>query len=280
MRTSLLGLAAGDAGLADGTPVHADLLIRTDLPGQRDLRVEPDLAGRPDQSVQADLPFERPSDVRASDTLTDGPSDVAPMKLVDGAYDLPFDRLPDLLRADRYVAPELPLDLQTYEVLPIGEPCVAASTLSCTCDNGLSGTIICLPSHVYSECGCGTAALMRVRNGIIGTWTGTATAFGISWPVTFTFDSYTHYSAKSLQAGISALYYGSDDDSPLKRYDITDVQANGDANGTIVIYFSANDTNFDTLQGIQLSADSSHLKFYFMHGGAGPLTYDLQLVSP
>src|ERR1700690_278876 len=82
MRTSLLGLAAGDAGLADGTPVHADLLIRTDLPGQRDLRVEPDLAGRPDQSVQADLPFERPSDVRASDTLTDGPSDVAPMKLV------------------------------------------------------------------------------------------------------------------------------------------------------------------------------------------------------
>jgi len=122
---------------------------------------------------------------------------------------------------------------------------------------------------------------MRVRNGFIGTWTGTATAFGDTWPVTFTFDSYTHYSAKSLQAGIPALYYGSDDDSPLKLYNITDIQANGDATGTIVIYFSANDTNLDNLQGIELSADGSHLQFYFMHFGAnGPLQYDLQRVTP
>ncbi|MGA9654610.1 MAG: hypothetical protein WBV96_11930 [Polyangia bacterium] len=122
---------------------------------------------------------------------------------------------------------------------------------------------------------------MRVRNGFIGTWTGTATAFGNTWPVTFTFDSYTHYSAKSLQAGISALYYGSDDDSPLKLYNITDLQANGDATGTIVIYFSANDTDLDNLEGIELSADGSNLQFYFMHFGEyGPLQYDLQRVTP
>jgi len=162
-----------------------------------------------------------------------------------------------------------------------GGTCAAGSTLPCTCDNGMSGSLVCLPSQVYSECVCGTPALMRVRNGFIGTWTGTATAFGNTWPVTFTFDSYTHYSAKSLQAGISALYYGSDDDSPLKLYNITDLQANGDANGTIVIYFSANDTNLDNLQGIELSADGSHLQFYFMHFGAnGPLQYDLQRVTP
>ncbi len=118
-----------------------------------------------------------------------------------------------------------------------GGTCAAGSTLPCTCDNGMLGSLVCLPSQVYSECVCGTPALMRLRNGVIGTWTGTATAFGNTWPVTFTFDSYTHYSAKSLQAGISALYYGSDDDSPLRLYDITDVQANGDATGTIVIYF-------------------------------------------
>ncbi len=281
MRTPLLGLVAGDAGLADDAQLHADLLKDPDLPGQPDLGVKPELAGRPDQSVQDDLAFQRPSDVRTSDTRTDGPVDVARIKFLDGASDQPVDRLPDLLLADRYVGLELPLDLQTYEVLPIGEPCVAGSTLSCTCDNGLSGTIICLPDGTYSECGCGTPALMRIRNGVIGTWTGTATAFGDTWPVTFTFDSYTHYSAKSLQAGITALYYGSDDDSPLKTYDITDVQANGDATGTIVIYFSANDTNLENLQGIELSADGSRLHFYFMHDGAyGPLTYDLRLTPP
>jgi hypothetical protein len=140
-----------------------------------------------------------------------------------------------------------------------------------------------LPSLVYSECGCGTDALMRVKNGLIGTWTGTATTpWTSSYRVTFIFDSYTHYASRSLDGNsTSALYYGSDQDSPLKQYEVTDVQANGDAVGTIDIYFGDSSTTRDSLQSIQLSTDLSRLKFSVMHlDQYGPLQYDLQRTSP
>ena len=135
---------------------------------------------------------------------------------------------------------------------------------------------------VYSECGCGTDALMRVKNGVIGTWDGTATTPWLPpYQVTFSFDSYSHYSGRSLDAGAVALYYGIDDDSPLKRYAINDIQANGDATGTIDIVFDASSVNRDNLQSIQLSSDLNQLKFFFMHSGEyGPLQYDLHRVIP
>jgi hypothetical protein len=163
-----------------------------------------------------------------------------------------------------------------------GGACAPASTLPCTCDNGMSGSFVCLPNQVFSECVCGTPALMRVRNGVIGTWTGTATTPWVApYPVTFTFDSYSHYSAKCLQSGCIALYYGTDEDSPLKQYDITDIQANGDADGTIDLVYNASgpadSPTQEDLKGISLSADTSRLQFYFMHFGEyGPLQYDLQ----
>jgi hypothetical protein len=218
----------------------------------------PDLA--PDQRVDL-LPDLRP-DLRP---------DLLPDKLPDLAVDRTRDVLPDLV-------PDL--------VPPMDGLCSQDATLSCTCDNGLSGQRICLPSHIYSECGCGTPELMRVRNGVVGTWTGTATTPWVApYSVTFTFDSYTHYSARSLQGNQVALYYGIDDDSPFKRYDIADLRANGDGTGTIDIVFSnsgpGGNINQDILDGIKLSADGTRLQFNFMHNGTyGPLQYDLQRSTP
>jgi hypothetical protein len=254
-----------------------------------------------------------PTDLSPPDRLpADRAPDLSPERFPDLAPDLPTGRVPDLLPANRY--PEVNRDLlsdrladlvpdlnpdRTPDVLtdllpdrlpdllpPIDGSCRAGSTLPCTCDNGLQGSRICLPSHVYSECGCGTAELMRVRNGIIGTWSGTATTPWVDpYAVTFTFDSYSHYSDKSLNPDYSALYYGADEDSPLKRYDVTDMQANGDAKGTIDIVFMIDgppgSSTLDTLEGIRLSADGDRLQFYVMHLGTyGPLQYELQRVIP
>ena len=177
--------------------------------------------------------------------------------------------------------PDLTPDLGSDQLVSPDSTCTLGQILPCPCDNGLQGARVCLPSLVFSECGCGTDALMRVKNGVIGTWTGTVTTPWTSpYRVTFTFDSYSHYSARTVDgSGIPALYYGSDADSLEKLYTISDIQANGDANGTITIFFGPGNSNLDKLEGIALSADLNHLKFYFMHGGSyGPLVYDLQRV--
>jgi hypothetical protein len=214
----------------------------------------PDLpVDRPvDRSV--DLPPDRKADV-PSDVRSDAPTDRAPDRMPDG--------LPDLGK-DLAVSPD--------------SGCTLGRTLACTCDNGLQGSRICLASLAWSDCACGTDALIRVKNGVIGTWAGTATTpWTPAYKVAFTFDSYSHYSARSINASYVALYYGTDDDSPEKQYSIVDIQANGDANGTIAVFFSPGDTNSDTLFGIALSADLNRLKFQVMHNGAyGPLQYDLQ----
>jgi hypothetical protein len=208
------------------------------------------------------------------DLLRDVRPDLLPDLLRDVPPDLPPDVPPDLA-GDRY-----PGDLSSELPSQQGDAlCALGSTEPCECDNGLLGSRICLPNLIYSECGCGTSALMRVKNGIIGTWTGTATTPWVpTYHVTFTFDSYSHYSSKALDGrGEPALYYGTDDDLASKRYDINDIQANGDATGTIDICFDSNDCNRNSLQGIQLSADLSRLKFYFAYLGTyGPLEYDLQ----
>ena len=257
-------------------PSHRDAAAdvqRTDLP---DLRPDagPDLGPpfspevSPDRSLDTarDLPHERLPDVVS-------PIDRSP----DRARDLPpvFDARRDLpRRVLRDSAPDLPPRLDG--------PCAEGATLPCTCANGLAGSRICLPSRAWSECGCGTPELMRVRNGVIGTWIGTvATPWLPPYTVTFTFDSYTHYSARSLDGDNPALYYGTDEDSPEKRYDITDIQDNGDATGYLDIVFGPGNYTRQSLAGIQLSADGDTLRFWFMEGGdAGPLQYELRRALP
>jgi len=274
MRTDLLSsvdaqavASAPDAPRSPDLP--PDMLRRLDLGPERPTDLSP-----PDRPT--DLAVEVPVDLKAPlpdlpplrDVMPDSPRDLPP--------DLPRDLPPDRAR-ERFF--DLPADLPPET----DGSCSLGSTVPCGCDNGMLGSKICLPSLVYSECGCGTEALMRVKNGLIGTWTGTVTTPWLPpYHVTFTFDSYNHYSAKALDGnGSPALYYGTDNDSPLKRYDITDIQANGDATGTIDVCFEVSDCGRNKLQAIQLSADLSRLKFYFNYVEQyGPLQYDLQRTVP
>jgi hypothetical protein len=295
-----------------GCGMRTDLLSSVDaqvVPPPTDGPRSPDTP--PDLPIRRDGPPDPLPDLRPADLAVEAPVDLKPQQpdsFPDTLPDRGPDRFPDLppdllrdlppdLRTDllRDVVPDFPPDLppdqprERFVDLPADLPpgpevsCSSGSTLPCGCDNGLLGSRICLPSLVYSECGCGTDAVMRVKNGLIGTWTGTATTPWVpTYHVTFTFDSYTHYASRALDGGgTPALYYGSDQDSPLKQYDITDVQANGDALGTIDIYFGESGTTRDSLQSIQLSADLSRLKFSVMHlDQYGPLQYDLQRTSP
>jgi hypothetical protein len=253
--------------------------LRRDLPPDLPPDLLPDLP--PD--LRRDLPPDLPPDL-LPDLPPDLRRDLLPDLVPDLPRDLPPDFPPDLL-AD--LVPDLPRERfrdLSPELPPQGDAqCSPGSTQSCSCDNGLAGSRICLANLIYSECGCGTEALLRVKTGVIGTWTGTATTPWLSpYHVTFTFDSYNHYSSKALDGGgTPALYYGTDNDSPNKRYDITDIQANGDATGTIDICFDVGGCNRNKLQAIQLSADLSRLKFYITYQDQyGPLEYDLTRTSP
>jgi hypothetical protein len=130
---------------------------------------------------------------------------------------------------------------------------------------------------------------MSVKNAVLGTWTGIATTPWVPpYQVTFTFDNYTHYSARSLQGTQPALYYGIDDNSLAKLYEIQTLLANGDAIGTIDIVFSTSQlpgqATRDLLEGVHLSVDGTRLQFYYLHvlsdGVYGPMQYDLQRSTP
>jgi hypothetical protein len=160
--------------------------------------------------------------------------------------------------------------------------CVAGSTLTCACDDGLLGSRICLTGSVYSECLCGTQGLMRVQSGMIGDWSGTATVPWTSpYQVRFTFDSFTHYSAWASSASFSALYFGPDGDAPDKHYSVDDIEEDGEAVGTIDINLGSGNSVRNRLEAIVLSADLNHLRFYYLYCGQyGPLQYDLHRVVP
>jgi hypothetical protein len=300
MRTEMLSSTDAQVASPDLPPDRPADLVRerlADLPWTPD--VPPDLG--PDRRADLlpdrapDLLPDLPPDLRRDlppdllpdsppDLRRDLPPDLLPDLLPDLRRDLPPDLLPDLLPD---ILPDLPRerfrDLPP-EVPPQGDAqCARGSTQPCSCPNGSVGSMICLSSLVFSECGCGTESLMRVKNGIIGTWTGSVTTpFWPTYHATFTFDSYTHYSAKAASDanGVPALYYGTDDDTPNKRYGITDIQANGDATGTIDIC-DVGGCNRNKLQAVQMSADLSQLKFYIMYQDQyGPLEYDLTRTSP
>jgi hypothetical protein len=289
LRTTLDLPKSRDAGL-DLSPDG-----KSDGPGADRPELRPDLPPGPD--LLPDVAPDRPSDLsrdvsgeRLPDVLP--PAERGPDQAVDLPRDVSVERVPDVLPAmERFPDVVIPVDRAPdrigdlrfadlgVDLLPLLDgPCADGVTVPCTCSNGMAGQRICLPSHGWSECGCGTPELMRVRNGTLGTWTGTVTTPWVDpYAVTFSFDSYTHYSAMSLGSQNPALYYGTDDDGPDKHYDITDIEDNGDASGTIDIVFGPGNYTREILSGIQLSADGNTLRFWFSRGGtSGPLQYDLQ----
>jgi hypothetical protein len=118
--------------------------------------------------------------------------------------------------------------------------------------------------------------------GVLGTWHGcVSTPWTPMYEVTFTFNADGTYSATTHEEldGVQmiALYYGSDEDSPLKKYAITDFQASRLGAGEIDIYF-AKGTLRDSLRNVRLMGDN--LEFEMFHQGRyGPLTFQLSRIA-
>ena len=127
-------------------------------------------------------------------------------------------------------------------------------------------------------------SLAELQGGMLGTWAGCVTTPWVPpyW-VTITFRDDGTYSgvAQPDQLGDwqPAFYYGTDEDSPEKRYELIGLQDSLKGVGQIDIFFSEGNTNRGYLPSIKLMGDQ--LEFEFFHRGQyGPLTYRLYRLRP
>ena len=136
----------------------------------------------------------------------------------------------------------------------------------------------------FPESEVSVATLAELQAGMIGSWEGCVTTPWVpTYHVTVTLRSDGTYSAMTTEApdGISepAFYYGSDEDSPEKRYWINDLQDDLEGTGEIDVYFGPGNVVRDELRNIRLMGDQ--LRFEFFHFRVyGPLTFELSRTSP
>ena len=114
--------------------------------------------------------------------------------------------------------------------------------------------------------------------GIVGTWRGcVSTPWTPMYEVTFTFNEDGTYSAVTDEvldgSRMIALYYGSDEDSPLKTYAITDFQASRLGVGQIDIYFFQKSIVRGSLRNVRLMGDQ--LEFEVFNRDYGPVTFQV-----
>jgi hypothetical protein len=115
-----------------------------------------------------------------------------------------------------------------------------------------------------------------IQRQMVGKWHGSV-LFNTdpAYEVNIEFFSNGQYSAHKTSGANPAFYYGVDDDSPSKTYEIRSLNA-AEANGKIVIYFWPGNTNIDDLRAIKLSNNNNNLNFEFWHNGQnGPFKYTL-----
>jgi len=119
----------------------------------------------------------------------------------------------------------------------------------------------------------------ELTSGIVGSWHGCVdTPWVPTYWITMEFRGDGTYSATAVEVvdGFSgpALYYGTDDDDPAKRWRIDDLQASQLGIGIIDIVFDAGSVNRDPISAIRLMGD--RLEFEMMHHGQyGPLVFQL-----
>jgi hypothetical protein len=123
------------------------------------------------------------------------------------------------------------------------------------------------------------ATLAELKAGIAGTWRGCVTTPWLpAYFVTITLRADGTYSAVSGESldwqTMNAMYYGTEEESPAKRYWLNDLQDDLEAIGEIDIVFSAGSVNRDELRNIRLM--DNRLEFEMFHQGVyGPLTFQL-----
>lgn len=117
---------------------------------------------------------------------------------------------------------------------------------------------------------------------MVGTWEGCVTTpWTPPYWVTIDLRADGTYSARSEEVlddwEMTALYYGTDEDAPAKRYAVNDLQASMKGIGQIDIAFTPGQTQGatrDELSNIRLMGD--RLEFELMHQQIyGPLTFRL-----
>jgi hypothetical protein len=125
----------------------------------------------------------------------------------------------------------------------------------------------------------------ELRVGILDAWHGcVSTPWTPMYEVFITFNADGTYSAHTGEeldgVRMIALYYGTDDDSPLKKYAITDLQDSGLGIGEIDIFIFGKNTVRDSLRNVRLMGDK--LEFEMFHQDRyGPLTFRLsRIVGP
>jgi hypothetical protein len=119
-----------------------------------------------------------------------------------------------------------------------------------------------------------------LESGMIGTWAGCVTTpWVLPYWVDFTFRSDGTYSAVSPERldgqEMNAMYYGTEEDTPNKRWALNDIQDSGKGVGQIDIAWAEHSgTTRDELRNIELMGDQ--LRFELFHMDVyGPLTFEL-----
>lgn len=126
--------------------------------------------------------------------------------------------------------------------------------------------------------------LEAIRKGAAGKWQGTVTTPWVApYPIEMELRADGTYSARMLSQVVgssSALYYGTDEDSPMKTWSLDDVKANGDASGEIRIVFDVvYTTTQDEIRHLRLGGDGKTLAFDMWHFGQyGPVHLELTRV--
>jgi hypothetical protein len=130
--------------------------------------------------------------------------------------------------------------------------------------------------------------LAAVQTRLPGRWGGIATTpWTTPYRVELTFRNDGTYSGHCTEFSsdcCTAFYYGSDLESPLKRYRVADATLSGNVFGEIDIAFIYGDEEYlpawqGELSHIEVDASGHALRFEFARSdGYGPISYDLRRV--
>jgi hypothetical protein len=131
--------------------------------------------------------------------------------------------------------------------------------------------------------------LSGAMTGMVGSWHGVVTTPWVSpYEVTVSFRADGTYSGQCVwQSNVccEAFYYGTDDDSSLKRYALDTINTSKAVSGTIdIIYGGRGVAYYESgyqgyLRNLRLNAGASRMQFEFWYGtDYGPLVFDLERV--
>jgi hypothetical protein len=126
--------------------------------------------------------------------------------------------------------------------------------------------------------------LADAKSSMVGHWCGTqSNPWTGCYEVDLRFDANGHYSARSVDSWYGpAFYWGTDDDTPLKKWRLEDALANGTVTGEIDVAFAYGGSQYGLpswqglLDDLAFDAARDRLRFEMRRDdGYGPLVFDL-----